>query len=198
MAHDLNEFTGMTPGEVVARTDRDSYGVVRILNSSAGTPGDVREYKEGDEVLVENGLADWVVAPVHGVSAGRRLDGAGRAEVAATPMGGIEAFPNAESYDHGRDAAARRDGFVEAYSADGLAGRMAAKREEVAAGLADESDVKLNASLGSLGARSGPVTSRSELPADKAIADASAAGDEAGEKQGSARSGGSAPGTKGK
>ena len=189
-SENLASYAGMTPAEVALRTGRDSYGVVRVLNSSAGTPGAEREYEAGDEALVENGLAEWVIAPVHLPSAGRRLDG--DAEREATPLGGIEAFPPATSYDHERDAEARREGYVTAFTDEGLGERMASKRASVARDLANEDDVKSNAALGSLGARSGPVTSRSDLPADKALAEASATGDTSAPDKG-ARAGGSAP-----
>lgn len=44
-------------------------GVVRIVES-----GEEREYKLGDEDLVEDGKAVWVVAPVFTEEDGRRMD----------------------------------------------------------------------------------------------------------------------------
>jgi hypothetical protein len=166
------------PADILRDTDRDSFGVVRVLASPAGTPGEEREYESGDEALVEAGLAEWVVAPVHAPSAGRRLDG--DAECEPNPIGGIEAFPVAGPTDPGRRAQARADGFAKAHIDEGLGGKLAARRAEVARDLAgaEAGDAELQASLGSLGARSGPVTKPSELPADKALsAAATATGD---------------------
>jgi hypothetical protein len=152
---------------------RDSYGVTRILASSAGTPGEEREYEPGDEALVEAGLAEWVVAPVHHPSAGRRLDT--DAEREPTPLGGIEAYPPAEPTSWQRRAEARDKGSVGAHADEGLAEKLAARRFEVARDLRAGDDAEAQAELGSLGARSGPVTKPSELAADKALAAGSAA-----------------------
>lgn len=153
--------------DVLRDTDRDSVGLVRILSDSAGTAGDVREYEEGDEALVEAGRAEWVVAPVHLPSAGRRLDtDAGRE---AVPADGVEAFPPADG-DPLRESEARRKGYVEAHTNEGLGERLAGKRAEVARTAArreDEGDAKTQAALGGFGARSGPVSNSGNLtPAD--------------------------------
>jgi hypothetical protein len=148
---------------------RDSYGVVRILSSSAGTPGQEREYEVGDEALVEGGLAEWVVAPVHYPSAGRRFDT--NAEREPTPLDGVEAYPPAEPTTAARRAKARDTGSVAAHVADGLDAKLASRRVEVARGLGDSGgDAKQQAGLGSLGARSGPAAARSDLAADKQLA----------------------------
>lgn len=154
--------------EVLRDTDRVSVGVVRILSDDAGAPGAEREYEAGDEALVEAGRAEWVVAPVHSPEAGRRLDGAGSAEREATPRAGIEVYPPAEPTVGSRRAEARTAGFVAAHTDDGVGERLAAKRAELARGnRADgDGDVELQASLGGRGARSGPVTAASDLPAD--------------------------------
>src|SRR5437870_4485085 len=88
------ELTQRRATDVLRDTDRDSVGVLRVLSAQAGTPGEEREYGPGDEALVEAGLAEWVVAPVHLPSAGRRLNHDGEREPA--PLGGIEAYPPAE------------------------------------------------------------------------------------------------------
>jgi hypothetical protein len=156
-------------------SDRDSFGVLRVLSSDAGTPGEEREYKPGDEALVEAGLAEWVVAPVHHPSAGRRLDH--DAEREATPLGGVETYPPAEPTTHARRAESREAGFVEAHTAEGFGEELAAKRVEVARAqrATGEGDVEEQAALGGLGARSGPVTAQSDLAADKALGASTAA-----------------------
>lgn len=172
------DLTRVRASSVLRDTDRASVGVVRILGSGHGTPGEEREYEVGDEALVENGLAEWVVAPVHAPEAGRRLDH--DAEREATPLAGVETYPPAEPTTGERRAAARAKGSVEAHSAEGLGGDLAAKRAEVARDLATANDdARVQAELGGLGARSGPITARSDLPADQQLAEASAAGGDA-------------------
>jgi hypothetical protein len=184
--------TSRTPAEILRDTDRDSYGVVRILADSAGTPGEEREYKTGDEALVEHGAAEWVVAPVHLPSAGRRLDA--DAEREPMPRSGVEAYPPAEPTTAARRAEARREGFVKAHVDEGVGEKLAARRAEVGRDMADRGDADRQAALGSLGARSGPVTAVSDLPADKMIAEASAGNvDDGAEKSAAPRSGASAP-----
>jgi hypothetical protein len=165
----VDDLTTKSASEVLRDSDRDSVGVVRVLAASAGKPGEEREYVPGDEALVEQGVAEWVVAPVHLPSAGRRLDH--DAEREATPLAGVEAYPPAEPTTAARRGEARHVGHVKAHSAEGLSEKLAAKRVEVARGLADESDAALQAELGGLGARSGPVTAHSDLGADKALRD---------------------------
>lgn len=157
--------------EVLRDTDRVSVGVTRILSDDAGTPGQEREYAAGDEALVESGRAEWVVAPVHSPEAGRRMDGAGQSEREATPRGGIEVYPPAEPTVGARRAESRIEGFVEAHTDAGVAERLAADRARIARGdVADGgSDVELQSSLGGRGARSGPVTSSSDLSADQPV-----------------------------
>jgi hypothetical protein len=108
---------------------------------------------------------------VHAPEAGRRLDH--DAEREQTPLGGIEVFPPAEPTTGGRRQAAREQGYVDAHSDDGLGERLAARRVQAIRDLADGEagdDVRSQAELGGLGARSGPVTKPSELAADKALA----------------------------
>jgi hypothetical protein len=58
MASDeVDYLTHARASDVLASSERDSVGVVRILSDDAGTPGAEREYKSGDEVLVERGQA---------------------------------------------------------------------------------------------------------------------------------------------
>lgn len=162
--------------DVLVESDRQSVGLVRILSEAAGTPGEVREYEDGDEALVEAGQADWVVAPVHSPAAGRRLDTDQERE--ALPRDGVEAFPPADGSVE-RTEKARAEGYVEAHSADGLAEKLAAKRAETArSGAASDGDAKLQAHLGGLSARSGPVTAQSDLPADKQLAEAASPTDD--------------------
>jgi hypothetical protein len=168
-------------------------GVVRVLSEAAGKPGDERDYEVGDDALIENGMAEWVVAPSNFVEDGLRLDSnSGRR--AASPLGGVEAFPVASSTDgdNSRDVHARRHGSAPAHDAGSHDRDMAAAHAKAAELVAEDSDAERQASLGSLGARSGPVTARSDLPADKAIAEASNAGDTPAEDK-PARTGGSAP-----
>lgn len=175
---EVDKLTSTPAHEVLRDSDRVSVGVVRILNAIAGTPGDEREYETGDEALVENGVAEWVVAPVHLPAAGRRLDH--DAEREATPLGGIETYPPAEPTDAARRATARQEGYVDAHSDEGLAENLAGQRAKVARKLATDSDAATQARLGGLGARSGPVNANSDLAADKArdTAATSPAGDE--------------------
>lgn len=165
------------PTDLLRDTDRDYFGVLRVLNSVAGTPGEEREYEAGDEALVEQGLAEWVVAPVFAPSAGRQLDGVGSAARAANPLGGVEVFPVAGPTNPARRSQARTQGFVEAHMDEGAEEKLAAKRSSLARDLASDGrdDVTLQAELGGLGARSGPASARSELPADQVRAAASAA-----------------------
>jgi hypothetical protein len=181
----MNDLSSLRAKEAFDASDDDSYGVVRILNSSAGSPGDERAYEVGDEALVEHGLAEWVVAPVHNPSAGRRLDHDAARE--PTPLGGVEAYPPAEPTTSARRVEARQEGFVDAHVHEGLGEKLAARRVEVARDLAegDGEGVRAQLALGSLSARSGPVTARSDLAADVALAEASAAAaDEDGEPAG--------------
>src|SRR5690349_13498063 len=145
----LDDWT-MRGSEILRDGGRDSFGVVRILSARAGQPGEEREYEAGDEALVENGLAEWVIAPVHLPSAGRRADH--DAEREPTPLGGVEAYPPAEPTSSARRAEAREKGFVEAHVADGLGEKLARRRLEVARDLAaeDDGDVKVQAELGGL------------------------------------------------
>lgn len=171
---DVAALTQKRATDVLRDTDRDSVGVVRVLSQDAGTPGEEREYKAGDEALVEGGLAEWVVAPVHLPSAGRRLDhDAGREP---TPLDGVEAYPPAEPTSGARRAEARERGFVQAHVAEGVGEKLAAQRVKVARGSSDDGgDAKTQAALGGLGARSGPVTARSDLAADRQLAEAASA-----------------------
>lgn len=175
-----DELTQRRASSVLRDTDRDSVGVLRVLSADAGSPGEEREYEAGDEALVEAGLAEWVVAPVHLPSAGRRLDHDAQRE--PTPRGGIEAYPPAEPTTAARRAEAREKGFVKAHADEGVGEKLALKRRDVARGLGDGGDgedAKVQAGLGGLGARSGPVTARSDLAADRQLAEAaSTAGDE--------------------
>jgi hypothetical protein len=124
-------------------TDGVSAGVVRILSKDAGKPGEEREYKTGDEALVESGQAEWVVAPIHYPGAGRRR------------------------------VKARLDGVVAAASEKGLGAKLAEARAESERKNAGRGgDAKLQAKLGGRGARSGPVTAQSDLPADQPVEEA--------------------------
>jgi hypothetical protein len=175
---------------VLSETDDVSVGVTRVLSSSAGTPGEERKYEVGDEALVEAGLAEWVVAPVHEPAAGRRLDH--DAEREPTPRGGVVGYPPAEPTTGARRLEARETGSVEAHRHDGLAEQLAAKRFELARDdLGDEGDTKEQAALGGLGARSGPVTKPSDLTADKQLAEAAKgdAGDAKSRTPGGAKAG---------
>jgi hypothetical protein len=182
MANDeADRMTVVRPAEVLRDTDRDSVGVVRVLSDDAGTPGQEREYQAGDEALVEAGQAEWVVAPVHLPSAGRRLDF--DAEREATPDDGVETYPPAEPTTGARRSAARAEGVVEAHSDEGLGEKMAKARATTRRRTADRGgDAETQARLGGLGARSGPVTAQSDLPADRQLAEAATAGDEGDDK----------------
>jgi hypothetical protein len=166
------DLTRVRAADVLRDTDRVSVGVVRVLASGAGSPAEEREYEVGDEALVEAGLAEWVVAPVHSPEAGRRLDH--DAEREQTPRGGVEAYPPAEPTTGARRSEAREQGYVAAHIDDGLGEKLHAKRREVVRDTSsDESDdTKAQAGLAGLGVRSGPVTARSDLAADKQLADA--------------------------
>lgn len=162
--------------QVLAETDRDSYGVVRVLSDSAGTPGEEREYEPGDEALVDSGRAEWVIAPVHLPSAGRRLDSTpGAAEKEPTPLDGVEVYPPAEPTTPQRRSEARKEGYVEAHSDEGVAEKVASKRAEIArentGGGTDKGDAKLQASLGGLSARSGPVSVPNDLTPGDLVGD---------------------------
>lgn len=175
MAEEVKNLAIRRASDVLRDTDRDSVGLVRVLSGTDGTAGDVREYEEGDEALVEAGRAEWVVAPVHAPSSGRRLDTDQERE--ALPRDGIEAFPPADG-DPLREAEARREGYVEAHTVDGLDGRLAAKRAEVAregTRTGDDGDARTQAALGGLGARSGPITAPSDLTAEKLAGEDTAA-----------------------
>lgn len=162
----IEELTHKPASEVLRDTDRNSAGVVRILADSAGTPGEEREYEPGDEALVEAGLAVWVVAPVHLPAAGRRLDTDAEREPA--PLDGVEAYPPAEPTTVARRSKARAEGVVDAQVDEGAGEKLAARRREVARGVAGtEGDASLQAELGGRAARSGPVTARSDLAADQ-------------------------------
>jgi hypothetical protein len=169
--------------DVRRETERTSYGAVRILSNSAGSPGEEREYQAGDEALVESGQAEWVVAPVHLPAAGRRLDTDAEREPA--PADGVETYPPAEPTDAGRRAEARVKGTVAAHVDEGLGEKLTtARREAQRTSSSEGGDAKLQAELGGRGARSGPATAQSDLPADQPVAtDDTAAGDD------SARSG---------
>jgi hypothetical protein len=162
--------------DVLRETDRNSYGVVRILADAAGTPGEEREYQAGDEAIVEAGQAEWVVAPVHLPAAGRRLDT--DAEQEAAPADGVEAYPPAEPTVPGRRAQARAEGVADAHVDEGLADKLASRRREAARSSSD-GDARLQAELGGRGARSGPVTAQSDLPVDQPTPADRAAADEA-------------------
>lgn len=166
---DVDALTRLRATDVLRDTDRDSVGVVRVLSKSAGTPGEEREYESGDEALVESGQAEWVVAPVHLPSAGRRLDH--DAEREALPLDGAEVYPPAEPTSGDRRAKARNVGWVEANSADGLTADLAKARVDADKKYADstEGDAKLQAELGGRAARSGPVTAHSDLKADEPV-----------------------------
>lgn len=169
----ITELTTRRAADVLTTTDRDSVGVVRILSDSAGTPGEEREYRAGDEALVEAGRAEWVVAPVHLPSAGRRLDN--DAEREQTPADGVEAYPPAEPTTPQRRGQARREGVVEAHSDSGVAEKLAAARVKAAREeTSTDGDAKTQAELGGLNARSGPVTASGDLTPAK-LAEGSAA-----------------------
>lgn len=169
MANTPEELTQKRATDVLRDSDRDSVGVVRILTEHAGTPGEEREYQSGDEALVEAGRAEWVVAPVHLPSAGRRLSATpGDAQREALPLDGAEAYPPAEPTTAARRSQARRDGAVDAHSDEGLGERLAKAHAEVARESAGQGgDARRQAELGGFGARSGPVTASSDLPADQ-------------------------------
>jgi hypothetical protein len=165
---DITALTQRPASEVLRDTDRNSVGVVRILSDSAGAPGEEREYETGDEALVEAGQAEWVVAPVHSPASGRRLDTDAEREQA--PAGGAEVYPPAEPTTPQRRSEARKEGYVEAHTDEGVGEKIAAKRAEVARGSSDSksgTDAKRQAALGGRGARSGPVTAASDLDADQ-------------------------------
>jgi hypothetical protein len=163
----VEELTTKPASEVLRDSDRDSVGVVRILADSAGKTGEEREYAPGDEALVEAGQAEWVVAPVHLPSAGRRLDHDAEREPA--PLSGVEVYPPAEPTTADRRAEARREGSVAAHSDEGFGEKLASRRAEVARDTASgDGDAARQAALGGLGARSGPATATSDLAADKA------------------------------
>jgi hypothetical protein len=164
---DVDALTQRRASDVLRDTDRTSVGVVRILADSAGTPGEEREYRTGDEALVEVGQAEWVVAPVHSPAAGRRLDG--DAEREPYPADGVEAYPPAEPTTAARRTQARQQGYVDAHSDTGVGEKLAAARADAARAGAGDGDAKLQASLGGRGARSGPVTAASDLPADQPV-----------------------------
>jgi hypothetical protein len=154
-------------------TDGVSAGVVRILSKDAGKPGEEREYKTGDEALVESGQAEWVVAPIHYPGAGRRLSGQGGSEHEAVPADGVETYPPAEPTSADRRVKARLDGVVAAASEKGLGAKLAEARAESERKNAGRGgDAKLQAKLGGRGARSGPVTAQSDLPADQPVEEA--------------------------
>lgn len=160
---EVDRLVNERAANVLATTDRNSVGVIRILADSAGTPGQEREFKDGDETLVEQGVAEWVVAPVHLPSAGRRLDA--NAEVSATPADGVETYPPAEPTTSARRSEARAEGAVSAHTNDGLRDALEDARTAPAS---VDGDAALQASLGGRGARSGPVSATSDLEADKA------------------------------
>jgi hypothetical protein len=130
----LDDWT-LRGSDVLRDGGRDSFGVVRILSADAGQPGEEREYEVGDEALVEYGLAEWVIAPVHLPSAGRRLDH--DAEREPTPLGGVEAYPPAGPTSAARRTEAREKGYVEAHIHEGLGEKLARRRTEVARSLAE-------------------------------------------------------------
>lgn len=164
----ITELTQKPASEVLRDSDRTSVGVVRILSDSAGTPGEEREFETGDEALVEAGQAEWVVAPVHSPESGRRLDT--DAEREQTPRDGIEVYPPAEPTTAQRRSEARLEGYVDAHTDEGVGEKLAAKRAEAnrqASRSDDEGDAKLQASLGGMAARTGPLTTANDLTADK-------------------------------
>lgn len=168
MAHDKDDLNLRGAGEVLRDTDRDSYGVIQLTGADTGRgePGEEIEYEPGDEALVDAGLAAWVVAPVHLPSAGRRLDAKpGGAEESAAPLGGVEVFPPAEPTTPARRSGARVEGYAEAHTDDGLGERMASRRAEVARGVGspEADDVKAQAALGGLGARTGGGITAADL-----------------------------------
>jgi hypothetical protein len=91
----IEELTHKPAAEVLRDSNRVSVGVVRILSADAGKPGSEREYRSGDEALVEAGKAEWVVAPVHSVAAGKRLDGDAERDVDPPPAESAPASPAA-------------------------------------------------------------------------------------------------------
>lgn len=164
--NDVDALTQKRATDVLRDSDRDSVGVVRVLSKNAGSPGEEREYEAGDEALVETGQAEWVLAPVHLPSAGRRLDH--DAERGALPREGIEVYPPAEPTSGARRVAARLKGWVDAHSDDSVADKISKGRVDAERSLAqrDDSDAKLQAELGGNAARSGPATAYSDLPSD--------------------------------
>jgi hypothetical protein len=174
MANAVDALVYKRAADVLRDTDRDSVGVVRLLSKRAGEPALEREYELGDEALVESGQAEWVVAPVHLPSAGRRLDH--DAEREALPLDGVEVYPPAEPTSAARRAESRVVGHVEASSADDVAAQIASKRTKIAREDAgQDGDAALQAELGGHGARSGPVTAQSDLPsAEEASEDVAA------------------------
>lgn len=148
-----------------ANPEVTSLGVTRVLASAAGSPGEERPYQTGDEVLVEQGVAEWVVAPVHTPAAGRRLDT--DAEREPVPQAGVEAYPPAEPTTGVRRSQARAEGTVPAQADQGVAEQLAKARVQAAQQVVAGSDAQTQAQLGTRGARSGPVSSASELPADQ-------------------------------
>lgn len=167
---DVDALVTKRAADVLRDSDRDSVGVIRVLSDTVGKPATEREYEAGDEALVEAGRAEWVVAPVHLPSAGRRLDH--DAEREATPRDGVEVYPPAEPTTGDRRAESRYVGHVEAASDEGVATKLAEKRQELAredAGPGEKGDAALQAELGGHAARSGPVTAQSDLPADKPV-----------------------------
>lgn len=164
----MPEYTDLRHAQDVIRQDPGvtSLGVTRLLTGRGA--GDERAYKAGDEALVESGQAEWVVAPVHTPAAGRRLDADAERETA--PLDGVETYPPAEPTVGSRRSAARKEGSVKAESDTGLGENLVKARAEAARGQAAvKGDAKLQASLGGRSARSGPVTSASELPADQPV-----------------------------
>lgn len=193
MATDNDNLHLKRAQQVLAETDRDSYGIVRILSDSAGRAGEEREYEPGDEALVESGRAEWVTAPVHLPSSGRRLDH--DAEREQTPQDGVEVYPPAEPTTPQRRSEARIEGFVDAHSDEGLGEKLATARADIArdnTGAGDKGDAKTQAALGGLAARSGPVTnSANDLTAEKLVGDQTGdqTGDRSGDRTGGDRSG---------
>jgi hypothetical protein len=162
---DVDALTQKRASDVLRDTDRDSVGVVRILRDGAGPPGDEREYQPGDEALVETGAAEWVVAPVHLPSAGRRLDGApGAAQTSATPLDGVEVYPPAEPTTFARRSEARKEGSVEAHTSDVDEALVKVRKDNAPA--SPDGDAKTQAALGGRSARSGPVTRGSDILPD--------------------------------
>ncbi len=148
-----------------ANPEVGSLGVTRVLAESAGTPGEERAYQLGDEALVEQGVAEWVVAPVHTPAAGRRYDT--DAERETTPRDGVEAYPPAEPTTGARRSEARIEGVVVASIDEGVGQKLASARVEAARNVGD-GDAKTQAQLGGRGVRGGPVTATSDLPVDQA------------------------------